>query len=889
MAFFYKLRYSARLKYAVRLFCVWVNVNRQRLNTRFYLIWIGFAFLGLACSSEKNTITSKVYHNVTAHYNGYWYANEEIRKIEETILRNQVDDYNAVLKLYPTFDSALAKSYDEEIQEAIKMASIAIQRHPNSNWVDDAYIAVGKARLYSLDWGNAIATFKHVNTKSKDKNARHLAIIHLIRTYTEHQEYANAQAAIDYLEKQNLNSTNRKKFGLEKAWYYQQVGDYDKMVRSLTSIDDLLKKRDRKGRIYFIIGQVYQELGFEAEAYNYYRKCLSTNPEYEVDFYARLYMAQVTEISRGRDINSARKSFRKLLKDSKNKEFLDKIHYEMGIFELKQDNINEAIENFNLSVRKGNNKKIDGEAFLRLGEIYYDTLRDYEMSQAYYDSAVNALPSDYEGYETIKARQEILNEFVKHLKTIQLQDSLLSLSRLDSASIRMMVDSVVTAREKARELQAGKKKRRFNRVEIVSSTGSNPFGANEDVTAGVDWYFGNPTAMALGQSEFRRVWGNVPLEDNWRRSQRQSQGPAPTPGQAETAPSADQRQAPAETTDPVAAEFESLFQQVPRTEEARRASLAKIEEAYFRLGDIYYLKLQENQNAIDMYLMLLDRFPETSFEPETLYSLYLITRETDPTASEEYARRLMVKYPESTYAKILINPNYLQESSQAAEKQKVLYKAAYEQFQQKDFAAADSITQAAMALGTTSFTPNLLLFQILLTGETEDVNQYQYELDQFIQEYSDHELAPYAKKLLDASREFHLTQEKRRGIQYIPSFEQSHYYVVVYSAPQKVHEQLTSALESFNKTTFANLDLKTSNLTFNEEYGITFVVDLPDVETAMAYYSSFSEKLSNLMIRGNHKFDNFVITKENFDIFYRTKGLNEYLQFFQKNYTQKVP
>src|SRR5690606_14976766 len=146
------------------------------------------------------------------------------------------------------------------------------------------------------------------------------------RTYAEHGEINNARAAIDYLEKAKLNRENRKKFLLEKAYFYQIIDDHDRMVRNLTAADHMLKKRDRKGRIYFIIGQVYQELGFEAEAYNYYKKCLATNPEYEVDFYARLYMAQVTEISRNRDVNAARKSFRKLLKDAKNRDFKDKIY-----------------------------------------------------------------------------------------------------------------------------------------------------------------------------------------------------------------------------------------------------------------------------------------------------------------------------------------------------------------------------------------------------------------------------------------------------------------------------------------------------------------------------------------------------------------------------------
>ena len=61
-------------------------------------------------------------------------------------------------------------------------------------------------------------------------------------------------------------------------------------------------------------------------------------------------MAQVTEISRSRDINAARKSFKRLLKDSKNKEFHDKIYYEMGVFELKQKNLNEAIDNFRVQL-----------------------------------------------------------------------------------------------------------------------------------------------------------------------------------------------------------------------------------------------------------------------------------------------------------------------------------------------------------------------------------------------------------------------------------------------------------------------------------------------------------------------------------------------------------
>jgi tetratricopeptide (TPR) repeat protein len=845
-----------------------------------------------ACSSERNTWTSKAYHNATAHYNGYYYAKEEIRKIEITLWESLTDDYNKILRLYPELDTALAKSYDEEVQEAIKMASIAIQRHPNSKWVDDCYILVAKARLYSLDWGNAIQTLKWVNSKSKKPESRHKAIIQLIRTFTEHEEFNNGQAAIDFVEKEKLTKANKKNLLIEKAYFYQEQEDYDKMVRSLSEVTPLLKKKDKPGRIYFIIGQVYQKLGFESEAYNYYKKCIATNPAYEVDFYARLYMAQVTEISRSKSVNAARKSFRKLLKDNKNKEFQDKIYYEMGVFEFKQKNIDEAIAHYNRSIREGTNRSIDGEAYLRLGEIYYDTLRKYELSQAYYDSAINSLPKDYEGYAEIKARQEILNEFVKNLNTIKWQDSLLVLAGLDSASLRMKIDSSFQAKKALAEAKEGKKKRkRSNRIEIISNA-NNVFdtggSGNEETT---DWYFGNLSAMGIGQSEFRRIWGNIPLEDNWRRSLRSTTSEQAGRSATETTGPTLSDEAPVESAvpvDPVDAEYERVSQQIPRTEEQKTQALKLIEDAYYNLGDIYYFKLLEKDNAVITYNQLLDRFPETEYEPEILYKLYLYYKENEDAQSEVYASRLKREHPNSTFTKILLNPDYLKESSQAIEKQKSLYKTAYEQFESGDYVLSVQTIEEAYAIGENSFSPNLELLKILIAGKTEDINKYQYLLGEFIKLHGEDEIGAYAKKLLAASQNFQRDQEQKDGIQYIRSLEEPHYFLMVYKNEENMSMAATSALAKFNNTNFKDLKLKTSNMVLNDMYTITLVADLPGITTALDYLKTFNEKQGSLTELRNLKFHNFVITKDNFDIFYRTKGLDEYLKFFQRNYPAEI-
>lgn len=864
--------------------------NTSLRSALYFLLLCAALVLLYSCSSEKNTWTSKAYHNTTAHYNGYYYAREEIKKIEQTIWASLSDDYNRVLRLYPTVDTALAGSYDKDLQESIKMASLAIQRHPNSKWVDDSYILVGKARLYSLDFGNAIQTLKYVNTKSKDPDTRHRAIIQLVRTFTEYKEYNNAQSAIDFVAKQPLDKANQKHLLLEKAYFYQEQGDYDNMVRNLSEVAPMLRKKDRPGRVYFIIGQVYQKLGFESEAYNYYKRCIATNPEYEVDFYARLYMAQVTEISRSKSVNAAMKSFRKLLKDSKNKEFKDKIYYEMGLFELKQRNVDEAIVNFKQSVREGTNKRVDGEAFLRLGEIYYDTLRNYQLSQAYYDSAIQSLPPDYENYEAIKARQEVLNEFVTNLNVIQWQDSLLRLSSLDSVALRAVVDSAYQAKKALAEKKVGKKKKR-NRIEIDSP--DNVFGNGDGGSIGdesADWYFGNPSAMSLGQTEFRRIWGDIVLEDNWRRSLRSSNAAVTNAGAGDSTTVASNEKPEVEEVpaDPVGAEYQKVNSQIPRTDEQKKEALKKIEDAYFNVGDIYYFKLKENDNAADYFTRLLDRFPDTEHEPEILYRLYLIYKDTDPATSGKYAQLLRTRHPDSTYARTLDNPNYAKESNLAVEKQKALYSEAYARYLDRDYINASQLLKEANALGASTFTPTIRLLEILIVGKTEDVTRYQFMLGEFVKSNMGTDAGSYAQTLLQASHQVQDAQTLRAGVQYIKSLNEPHYFVMIYRNDANMGNLPTLTLEKFNMEYFRELKLKTTNMVFNAENTMTLVDELPRVSSAIEYVKTFNEKLATLTELRSHKFSSFVITKDNFDILYRTKGLDEYLQFFEKNYAKEA-
>ncbi len=844
-----------------------------------------FLLLGAlsSCSVEQNNFTSNVFHNLTAHYNGYYYAREKTDEVEKIILKSLDDDPNQILRLFPKLDTVLAKTYSKDTEEIIKMASLSIQRHPNSKWVDDNYVLVGKARLYGSDFQNAIQTFKYVNTKSPDIDTRHRALVQLLRTFTEQNDYDRAEETFRFLEKEKLNKENQKDLYLEKAYYYQVRNDYDYMVRNLAKADSLLERKDRKGRIYFLIGQVYQKLGFDAEAYNYYRKCVGSNPDYEIDFYARLNMAQVARLDDKKDIRQLRAQFEKMLTDAKNQEFRDKIFYELGEFDRKQGNLPEAIESYSQAAHAGTNKRIQGSAYLRIGQLEFDSLKKYSLAKLYYDSAIGALPKDFENYDDIKRRQEILGEFAKYTEAITWNDSLLALSVFDSLTLRTKLDSVVASRKVA-ETPTKKKKKRSTEGSGGGNQNSSFFNTESAATS--DWYFGNPSAVSLGQSEFQRIWGTIPLADNWRRSNKttviEEPGVVASEKAGQTAPAITETKT-AEAPDEVA----KLITQIPRTEEQKATALAKIEEGYFKLGDLYYFQLNEKENASELYAKLLQRFPGSEFEPEVLYKLYLISRDKDPAKAEQYANLLKTNHPQSTFTRILVNPDYMRETSVAAEKQKLIYKEAYAYYQANNLRAAQDKIKLAMQQGETGFTPQLELLKILVTGKTEDVTRYQFELGEFIKKYPDDAMKPYAEQLLAASKTLLEKLERAKGIQFIKSMEGPHNFVIVYTTADKITNPVSNTLEKYNAGQWKDLKLNTSNIIFNEEKTITIVTELPTREAALSYFDKFLAQIAIGKPLSNYKFYSFVITKDNFQIFYRTKALDEYLTFFDRNYQKQ--
>lgn len=808
-----------------------------------------------------------------------------MKEIEAAYWENHDDNYYSILRIFPKVDTVTASALKEPLEDCIKKASIAIQNHKNSKWVDDSYVLVGKARYYSADFVNAIETFKYVNINGKkDENARHQALVFLMRTFIDYNEQNNAIAVSDFLKKEKLNKENLKQLYLTRAYLYQEREDFNNMVKNLAYAAPLLEKGDQPARYHFIIGQIFQKLGFESLAYENYDKTLKNNPAYELSFYARLNMAQVFELADKKDVAKARKFFMNLLKDGKNKEFRDKIYYEMAEFEREQGNQALAIEYYKNSAKASvNNKRQQSYAFLRLGQVYYDEIKNYELAKSYYDSTIAVMPTDELQYESVLKRQEILADFVLQLNTIALQDSLLQLADTDSSLLIAMADKEFLENQKEVEEQERVAQRSSNFV----NGQDNPFAQqNNNSGSGSTWYFYNPASISAGQASFLRKWGERPLVDNWRRreSLRNSQRDAVV----ENVEDPESTEVPEEIGQEEQLELyrQSFFSQIPFSEEAKTEANRQIEDAYYSLGKIYNFNLEEKTNAEDTFLKLLDRYPESAYTAEVLYFLYIIGNELQDGKGDEYKEKLLAKFPNSTYSRTIINPNYKQESEAISAALQHTYSTAFALYKNEDFHKSDSILQQAIQNHELNeFTDNLTFLQILIIGKTENISSYQFALEQFMVDFPESELLNYAQNLLDTSRKFETNSTKSLGADaFIRDFDQEHFFVVIFNKNSGLANVLPEKLDTLSKTNFESLSLKSANMNLDEEKAMIMVNQFQNKEDALGYLDFYnaSEGVKNEI--STNKVQEFIITKDNFQILYKTKDISSYVSFYEEHY-----
>lgn len=897
------------------------SILRKIIN--YIFISIVITTLLSSCKTNKNTFIHRGYHNLTARYNGYYYATESIKEGEEKIKSAYKYDYDKFLPVFlmPTNESA--KATFPEFDKAIKKSTNCIQRHTIKDkktlaeittagkWIDNNWNAIGISHFYKREFFSGIEAFEYVvrSYKSKDK---YKALIFLARSYNEIGSPTQAEPIIGVLkDDKNISNYARKELPAVQADYYMKRGMFKEAEAAL--IDALKpsernKKKSRyrfnfahrvrpskatKARYSFILGQLYEEKKENKKAIQFYQKTISAKPDYDLVFNAKMKIARLFDVKNG-NIIKLKRDLLNMLKDIKNKEYLDVIYYTLGEISEKEKNESEAIKYYKLSVKNSTqNPKQKALSYLKLGDVYFENA-NYTLSFAYYDSTMITLPKDYKDYDKISNRKVTLETLVGYIKTIQREDSLQMIAKMSDKEKDVFVTNLIQKIEAEEERIKEEKEAR----ELLNQ---NPLNGNVPAINNLpgmtgaqkgDWYFYNQTTIAFGLNDFIKKFGTRKLEDNWRRSQKAlTNDSQENPNEKDDDLSSEKGNSPKKTKADDKKKKDFYLKGLPNNDSLLKISNGKIIDAYYNLGSIYKDELGNNKKSIASFEELNKRFIEHKYRPSTYYQLYKIflSVKNQPQA-DYYKNKLFNEFPNCEYTQIIKNPNYTVEQTNQKGVVELFYTETFDQYALNNYEKAFELSNESVTkFGKNDFSAKFLYINALCIGKLKGLDSLEIALKKLQIFYPKDETAKEAQLILEALYNLKNPANGSGAVNKTDTFtlnmQAEHFVIVVCPDDPAIANPFKLALTEFNSNYYSISNLTISNSLFGSAEQITNIKSFKNGEEALRYVDNLKKDKAvfNTKLKAE-QFTILAISADNFPRLFRKKKTTSYIPFYIDHY-----
>ena len=373
---------------------------------------------------------------------------------------------------------------------------------------------------------------------------------------------------------------------------------YSSAINPLETAIELEKKKEVKARYCFILAQLYQKDGNNAQSVAYFEKAAKYARDYEMQFSAKLELEKNAWLAGGGSLEDAVRRLEKMLKDIKNVEYRDLIYFTLADIALEKNNEDEAINYLKKSLASSvKNVGLKAESYILLADLYYKK-HEFISAKNYYDSTLMVLAETDERYDKVNRFSTNLTDIAKNLQIIEVQDSLLTISGLSDDEKLLLAYKIKKERDEAK-LEALRRKSNPADDKFSSQSRVRVANPSSGSSAPSTFFAYNEKALKKGKRDFERTFGDRKLEDDWRRSNKRGLGDFDEVADL-------QKDASEELTGD---DVSNILKDIPDSPEEIKAAKDKIIDAMFALGGLYRDRLQMNEQCVEILRNLESPLP----------------------------------------------------------------------------------------------------------------------------------------------------------------------------------------------------------------------------------------------------------------------------------------
>lgn len=631
--------------------------------------------------------------------------------------------------------------------KTISKNSVLVNGVEKNSYMFDAYMLLTKSRLYQNKYLEALDTLGYIFNNMPKHKRINTARIYQAQLYAKLKDYQKADKLFAELKEEKLNKEEKRTLSIFYSEMLLKWGKKNDAIKELEEAFEYNKTRKIKSRIAYLRGQILSELGQKQDARDSFTTAYKYAYDYEFEVKTQIQIAKTFDTSND-SYADAMAYLEKISKKGTYASRKNELYYAMGLLAQNAKQGKDADSLFRKSIsEKVSDPQIRGLAFSQIGKKYFEE-DDYLTAGAYYDSALAVMT-----YAPEKQRLTELTTNIKKLSKnyylIKKNDSILALTNMtkeqQDAYFTKHIDKL-KAKEAAEELERKRAERSkgfdtgdYNANSMFANSGGGTFG---DINMGGEnkstFYFANTNNIPRGENNFKQIWGNRTLADNWRYSAK-SQTIEDLKNDALGISAA-----------PDPRRFEPSFytEKIP-TKTSEIAKLKKDRDtASLGLGIMFENFFGNSKLATKTLYDLVDSKTDEDTELKALYQAFVINYEKNPQAAERAKNLILEKYPYTSYAEFVKNPRDKNFNKSSEEVQK-LYEEAYQLHIDGKYQASTNLIHKAIEDNKKdALIPKFYLLNAYNAGKSAGKEIMILQLEQIVLNYAKTPEGIKAKELL---------------------------------------------------------------------------------------------------------------------------------------------
>ncbi|MDC1310787.1 hypothetical protein N8215_04150 [Flavobacteriaceae bacterium] len=711
--------------------------------------------------------------------------------------------------------------------------------------MDEAYFLLGESRYYDQRFIPSLEAFNYILFKYPTSE--------LVNKAKIWREKINAKQNYNQLAIENLKEIeSRGRLSNEEivelnavlAQAYLNSKKIDSAVIRLETASEKTQDLNSKSRYLFILGQLYKNLDKLDSSTMVYNRVIKLHRKIPREYYVYSFVEKSKNFL---DKSLAMSELIELETDIENSGYLNIIFHQIANLYLEINNDSLAIKYYNKSLRNpAKDNLVNLKNYNTLGDYFFDK-NEYLISAAYYDSTLAQINNNKKLFRKITKRRESLDEVIYYELSVKTNDSIIRLVKMsEEERVAYFKDYIEEQKKKLNEEK-----------EIVNSKNENSFvsAKNNNISnENALFYFYNPTVLAYGKNEFKKLWGDKQLTDNWRNGKTTTAiKPLMSIGKENSKTNKTQN-------------LEGYLKSIPSSSSSIDSIYKQLDYSYFQLASIYSAKFLEyglSNNKIRNIDFNRNKLEFVLSAKYLNYKNCLILGQLDE--ADSIKSDIILNFPGSKYAEILNNPEAY--ASSDIDNISELYGALFQDFKNQDYVKVIiGLEKLISAFETHPLAPKMQLLKASAIARIEGFENYKKALEFIAKNYPNSIEGEEAEILLE---------------EVIPIVENANFkqvekgnnFKLIYYFPKENYKKIEDFKESLS---LALSDLK--NIQLNSS---TDIYDNSSTFVVLHGLKSYDgAKGLSIILEQNDIFvkkSSFVISSDNYQILQMHKNLSVYL------------